>query len=331
MRVPSEPSVADALASRAPYLQGRVSPESRFALYPEHVPSLVPVQGAGRVGGILQPQSHLLSPANLGSGVLQPQVVYMPTAGGQAVALGAGQTPGLPGQQWTGGGNSMMFVPTAQASGSGYYLAGAGGVGLAGGAGSDVVVAPSVQVVGGAYGGTQPVQLMALPDGSAMQAYPMLSGGVGGASNVAYAPVFAAGPAAGMSQWLTQPHSADQQLLHGAPGGMMAQQVGQQPPPPPPLQLVQMPEAEGAASGIGRGPQDQSYLLNPAAQIGAPRVQLDASYGVVGQGASLGPRSGGAPGVTAGMLAQASARSGAQDAASNMNELAQQMAGWQIH
>lgn len=336
LRVPSEPVVSDALASRAPYLQGRVSPESRFSLYPEQVPALIPVQGAGRMA-MLQPQGQLLTPADLSSGVLQPQVVYMPTAGGQAVAVGpAGPTQAAlaGGQQWSAsGGSGMMFMPAAQTSGSGYYIAGGAGGAVAGAAAPEVLVAPTMQMVGGSCTGAQPMQLMTLPDGSTVQAYPLPSGGVAAGSGMAYAPIYAAGPGAGMpmqQQWAQ--HAAQQQLLQGTAAGMIAQQPGgQQPPPPPPLQLVPMPEAESAA-GIGLGPQDrQQYILTPAGQISGARVQLDpTSYAMIGPAAGFGPRSGGAAAPASGMLQQGPGRPAGTDTAAGVSDLAQQMAGWQI-
>lgn len=299
-------------------------------MYPEQVPALIPMQGAGRIG-VLQPQGQLMSPADLGSGVLQPQVVYMPTAGGQAVAVAAPAAPTpaalAGGQQWAAaGGSNMMFMPAAQSSGSGFYVAGGASGGVGGAAAPEVMVAPTMQVVSGSYGGAQPVQLVTLQDGSTVQAYPLASSGVAAGSGVAYAPMYAPAPAGGLAvqqQWAPQ-----QQLLQGA-AGMMSQQAGQQPPPPP-LQLVQVQDAEAAAAGIAR-PHDQQYILTPAGQISGARVQLEPSYAMVAPGGSLGPRSGGAAGATGGILQQVPGRPAGPETATGVNDLAQQMAGWQLH
>lgn len=288
--------------------------------------------------GVLQPQGQLLSPADLGSGSLQPQLLYMPTAGGQTMAVGApaAASPAAlaSGQRWAaGGGGSMMFLPGAQSSGTGYYLAGGAGGAVGGAPAPEVLVAPNMQVLGSGYGSNQPVQLMTLPDGSTVQAYPLASGGVAAGSGMAYAPMYAASPAAGMTvqqQWASQQQPAQQQLLQGTAGSMIAQQPGGQPPPPPPLQLMQLPEADGAGAGL-RGSQDQQFILTPAGQISGPRMQLESSYAMIGPGVSIAPRSGGATGTGGGMLQQGPGRPAVQDSAQGVNELAQQMAGWQIH
>uniref|UniRef100_A0A383V792 C3H1-type domain-containing protein n=1 Tax=Tetradesmus obliquus TaxID=3088 RepID=A0A383V792_TETOB len=360
LRIPSEPVVADAVASRAPYLQGRVAPETRYALYPDQVPQLVPVQGgrmltAGGQHQHMQQQQQLLGQADL-SGM---QVVYMPAAPQAATLQAHGHAAALqgPAQQWAAagaGGGNLVLVPAGQAAAGGglqYYAVQPAGAAVAAGPASQeyssgMLVAPGVQLLGGSYGGGQPLQLVQMPGDGGMQQYAAVhAGGMQGAQ-VAYAPVFAApGGGVAMQQWGGQeqqpaPPPPPHALL---PGMVMPVQQQQQQrrlsqhaahhaPHSQQLQLV-VPEGAGdagVAAGSSRQQQEGTYILTPSGQLAPGRGQLEGGpYTVM----AAGP---------AGMLQQAACSSmpgssqgpveqgGSAACPPGVDKIAQQMAGWGI-
>jgi hypothetical protein len=338
-----------------------VAPESRYALYPDQVPQMVPVQGGRMLTASgqhqhmqQQQQQQLLMQADVPS----MQMVYMPAGAPQAVALG--QAAGLPGsQQWApaagAGGSSVVLVPAGQAGGGGsigYYAVQQPGAAGAGPAlqeySTGMLVAPGMQLLGGSYGSGQPLQLVAaMPGDGGMQQYATVHpGGLQGAQ-VAYAPVFA------------------------APGGRMMQQWGgqeQQPAPPPPphallpgqvvsvqqqqqrrlsqhhahhqphsqqqqLQLVVAEPAADSAAAAGHSALQQqeggAYILTPTGQLAATRGQLEAPYAVMAAGPSgmmQQQACSSMPGSSQGAVEQG----GSAPCPPSVDEIAQQMAGWGI-
>jgi hypothetical protein len=361
LRIPSEPVVADALAIRAPYLQGRVAPESRYALYPDQVPQMVPVQGgrmltaSGQHQHMQQQQQQLLVRAEMPG----MQMVYMPAGAPQAVALAQhGQAAGLPGsQQWAPasgvGGSSVVLVPAGQAGGGGsmgYYAVQQPGA-AAGPASQEtystgMLVAPGMQLLGGSYGTGQPLQLVAaLPGDGGMPQYATVHPSDMQGAQVAYAPVFAA-PGGGMTmqQWGGQeqqpapppPHA----LLPGqvVPMHQQQQQRGlsqhhahHQPHSQQQLQLVVAePAADAAAAGhSARQQQEGTYILTPSGQLAPTRGQLEAPYAVMAAGPTgmmQQQACSSMPGSSQGAVEQG----GSAPCPPSVDEIAQQMAGWGI-
>jgi hypothetical protein len=365
LRIPSEPVVADALASRAPYLQGRVAPESRYALYPDQVPQMVPVPGGRMLAASgqhqhmqQQQQQQLLGQADV-SGM---QMVYMPAGAPQAVALtqAHGQAAGLPGgQQWApaggAGGSSMLLVPAGQGAGGGsmgYYAVQPGGA-AAGPVSQEysagMLVAPGMQLLGGSYGSGQPLQLVAaMPGDGGMQQYATVHpGGMQGAQ-VAYAPVFAA-PGGGMTmqQWGGQEQQPAPPPPHALLPGMVVsvqqqqqqqrrlsqhhahhQQHSQQQQ----LQLVvPEPAADAAASGHSARQQQEgsAYIITQSGQLAPTRGQLEGPYAVMAAGPSgmmQQQACSSMPGSSQGAVEQG----GSAPCPPNVDDIAQQMAGWGI-
>jgi hypothetical protein len=327
LRVPSEPIIADALTSRAPYLQGRVCPKSRYALYPDQAPAAAPI------AGVMQPQ--LLQP-DLGGGQVMPPMMLVPAGasgvGGLAMGAAGTQMGSLQQQQWAQGGG-MMYVPAAQPGGGaglGYYMAPApvpgSGLGHGGGmaaqqySGAMVLPPGGLQMAGGpggqGFSGSQPVQLVATvgPDGN-LASYPMAAGGLPG-GGMASAPLMYAPAGPGsfplhmQQSWGLQQSSVQHGQQH------MQQQVpqrgGQQG-----VQLMQVPKP---GEGLGQPGGQEGFLL---AQQGFPAGQsrpLDASgYAMIPAGATVvnapaGPSTGGA----------------GEAGSSHVDDLAQQMGGWRI-
>ncbi|KAF8066266.1 SULTR2 [Scenedesmus sp. PABB004] len=219
LRVPSEPTVADALASRAPYLQGR------------------PGDACGGVAALQQQQQQQAQ-------AQAAQYVYLP--GGGALALQAGGGAGLPGgglpvaglpgggQQWSGGGG-VIFLPAPQpAPGGGYYLPpGAGGACLPGDFSAPMMVPPGMALVGGSYG--QQLQVVLPGDG-----------GGGGGGGAAYLPAGMPGAAA--------PGGGDAAASYGALGYAPSGVAGMALPGWAPLAaapVAQGPPSRGAGAGAG--------------------------------------------------------------------------------
>lgn len=355
--MPSEPLVGDALTSRAPYLQGRVCPRSRFALYPDQVPAAMPLGG-----GAGMQQGAYLGQLDLGSMAGQ-QMMLVPVDGG-AGGLGAGPVAGQLAalqqqQQWGGGGaGGMMYVPASPGGGGGmryYALPSPGQAVPGGGGGAGGMMQPQQQqfgasmghMPGGAmYGGggaRQPVQLMAAVgvDGS-VSPYPTMqqpggggSGGAGalaGGAAITYAPpMYGSGasmPMAVQQQW------AVQQQQHQQP--VRGEQVQQQ------LQAL-MQVANGAEIVPQPGAAD-AFLLAPQQQPFAHHAQPQPRSigGVEAPGyAVLAAAPGGPAGVVpspqapacgAGAAAGGGSDAGAAGASSGqqLDELSQQIGGWRI-
>lgn len=323
LRVPSEPIVADALASRAPYLQGRVCPKSRYALYPEQVPPAIPIAGVLQPQGMLQPELQ-----GAGQGMQQMMLVPAgdPSAGGMGMAAAGAQMGSLhqqQQQQWAQGG--VMYVPAAQAgpgAGLGYYAAAApagaaGGMGPAGMAGGGMGPAQFSGGLGGAagpaYSSPQPVQLVAAmgPDGNIAQ-YPVAAGGMPG-GGMAFAPALYS-PSVPTSLSMPVQHSWGLQQSPVQQGRQAVQprsQQGQQQ-----LQLMQVKPEGLSQSGEG-------FLLAPPpfAAGQSSRPMEGGGYGMLAPGAPVvNPQVAGAPG------AAASGDAGP----SRVDDLAQQMGGWRI-
>lgn len=323
LRVPSEPVVADALASRAPYLQGRVCPKSRFALYPEQVPPAIPLAG-------VMPQQALLAAPDLAAGQGMPQMLLVPAGDAGQVPVGLG--PGAAGpmgalqQQWQHGGN-MMFVPAGQAvggAGLGYYMAAAPGAaagGVAGGMGqpqfSTAMVLPtgSLQMASpgaAAHSSSQPLQLVTAmgPDGNIAQ-YPMAPGGMAFASAM-YSP--SGQPA--LSMPMQQGWSLQQVPMQQ--GRQQVQQQGQQRG----QQQLQLLQVQKPAEALGQAAGQDGYLLmQPPFSSGQSRPVEAGGYAVISPGA---------PVVNAPLAPSPSAGGAAEAGPSRVDDLAQQMGGWRI-
>ena len=321
LRVPSEPVVADALASRAPYLQGRVCPKSRYALYPEQVPPAIPI------AGVLQPQG-MLQPDLAGQGMQQMLLVPAgadPAGVGMGMGAAGGQMGGLQ-QQWAQGG--MMYVPAGQPgagpAGLGYYAAagpGAGGMGPAGMAAGGMSPA---QFSGGLHMGgpgvpnystAQPVQMVAAmgPDGSIAQ-YPMAAGGMPGAG-MAFAPGLYS-PSVPTSLSMPMQHNwGVQSPVQGRQGVQPRSQQGQQQ-----LQLVQVGKP---GEGLGQPGAQEGFLLGqPAfAAAGQSRPMEGGRYGMLAPGAAV---------VNPQMAAAPNAAQTGEAGPASVEDLAQQMGGWRI-
>jgi hypothetical protein len=359
LRIPSEPVVADALASRAPYLQGRVAPESRYALYPDQVPQVVPVQGGRMLTASAQHQ-HMQQqqPQLLGQDLSGMQVVYMPAAAPQAAALGQHGQAALPGQaqQWAAagaGGGSLMLVPAGQAAaggGLGYYAVQPAGAAVAAGPSSQeyssgMLVAPGVQVLGGSYGSGQPLQLVAaMPGESGMQQYAAVHAGAMQGAQVAYAPVFAA-PGGGIAvpQWGGQeqqpapppPHSLLPGMVVPVQQHQQQRRLSQHQPHSQQQQQLQLvvPESASDPSVAGHGSRQQqdagTYIITPSGQLAASRGQLEAPYAVMAAGPSgimQQQACSSMPGSSQGAAEQGTAAA----CPPGVDEIAQQMAGWGI-
>lgn len=310
LRVPSEPIVADALAARAPYLQGRVCPKSRYALYPEQVPPAIPI------AGVMQPQ--LLQPDLSGAGPGMPQMMLVhpgDPAGGMGMAAAGLQQQ----QQWAQGGN-MVYVPTGQpgaGAGLGYYMpAGPAAAGMAGGGimqqqySAGMALPHGGLQIGGAgqaYSSSQPVQLVTAmgPDGNLAQ-YPMAAGGMAGAG-MAFAPAMysasvpASLPMPVQQSWTLQQPGGPAGRQHPQPRSQQGQQH---------LQLMQAPKPAG---GLGQAGAQEGFLL--------------AGQSAPGEGAGYTML---APGATVVNAPAPPGHSPGDTGASHVDDLAQQMGGWRI-
>lgn len=316
LRVPSEPIVADALASRAPYLQGRVCPKSRYALYTEQVPPAIPI------AGVMQPQA-LLQPDLSGAGQGMPQMMLVPAGGpsGGGMGMGAAGLQPQQQQQWAQASN-MVYVPAAQPGGGaglGYYMqAGSGtGGGMAPGGmhqqqqySSGAAGLHMGGPAGPAYTSAQPVQLVTAmgPDGNLAQ-YPVAAGGMPG-GGMAFAPaIFAPSAPNSLSMPVQQGWGLAQSP--GPPGRQQVQprsQQGQQQ-----MQLVQGAKPGG---GLGQGGAQEGFLLPP----GQSQAVEGGGYAMLAPGAAIN-----APVVPA-----HNAGAAGEAGPSRMDDLAQQMGGWRI-
>jgi hypothetical protein len=314
LRVPSEPIVADALAARAPYLQGRVCPKTRFALYPEQVPPAIPI------AGVLQPQG-MLQPDLSGAGHGMPPMMLVPAgdaSGGMGMGAAAGQMGGLHQQQWAQGGN-MMYVPTAQlgaGAGPGYMAPGPGG-GMAQQHYSAAMVLPHGGLQMGSPAGPgysssqQPMQLVTAmgPDGNLAQ-YPMAAGGMPGGGMMLGPAMYS--PSMPMQQsWGLQHSPVPQARQQVQPRSQQGQQQ---------LQLLQVPKPGDALGQVGGR---EGFLLGqPPYSSGQSRTVDGGGYG-----AMLAP---GATVVNAPVPPGRGAGAAGEAGPSHVDDLAQQMGGWRI-
>jgi hypothetical protein len=321
LRVPSEPIVADALASRAPYLQGRVCPKSRFALYPEQVPPSIPIVD------VLQPQS-MLQPDLSGAGAGMPPMMLVPAgdpSGGMGMGAAAGQIGGLHQQQWAQGGN-MMYVPTAQhgaGAGLGYYMAPGPGGGMPQQqhySAATVLPHGGLQMgspAGPRYSSSQPVQLVTAfgPDGNVAQ-YPMAAGGMPGGGmmlgSAMYSPSAPAALSMPMQQsWGLQQAPVPQARQHVQPRSQHGQQQ---------LQLMQVTKPGNV---LGQVAGQEGFLLGqPPYSAGQTRTVEGGGYGALLAPAATVVNAPVPPGRGAGAAGEAGQ--------SHADDLAQQMVGWRI-
>lgn len=310
LRVPSEPIVADALASRAPYLQGRVGPKSRYALYPEQVPPAIPI------ASVMQPQA-LLQPDLAGAAQGMPQMMLVPAGdpSGGTMGMAAAGLQQQQQQQWAQAGN-MVYVPAAQPGGGaglGYYMPavpGTGGSMAAGGMGMGAAGLHMGGQAGPAYSSAQPVQLVTAmgPDGNLTQ-YPVAAGGMPG-GGMAFAPAMYA-PSAPSS--LSMPMQQGWGLQH-PPGPPGQQQV--QPRSQPGQQQLQLVQGAKPGGGLGQGGAQDGFLLPP----GQPQPAEGDGYAMLAPGAAMNAPV--VPPHNTGVAGQAGP--------SRVDDLAQQMGGWRI-